>query len=596
MKTELFQLKNSDVKKEEIKDKSRTHKKQVIIYVSCILIVIIGVSIFLLERKFGIINAFINRNKFQIQTENSSKYIGIGEEMNLTVATALFQDEVEEVNWFTTDEKVISVNDGIIKGLSLGKVVIYGTSEDRTSNHLELECLVKVDKIDIDKEKIVLPIKEKAEIKASITPENATYKELKWTSTNEDIATVKNGKVYGKNIGECKIIVSDITGEVIKECDVEVVYVTAENITLDDTEVQIAKGNKYILSETIYPDNVTDKRIEWSSTDENIISVENGIVKANSVGKADVIATTIDGKFAACSFEVYDEESEHEIRYARGNYDIKMKPKDMSENIMTLKRNDVLYILNNYGDWSKVSTLDGKVGYISNNGVTVEKSYFIENVPFLDQYKLGYPTGCEAVSATMVANYYGYDVTAEEVINNTPTDERGIWTEQEIKEVESSDEENEELVGENEEIIEEVIYASNPFEVFVGHPSKNYEQGSYGCYAKPIIKSLETLGINCIDISGCTQDELLQYIREGKPLVVWGTYNGRDIIFEEEWIYPDKSGSYEKLTGEHCMVLIGYDDENVYLNDPIAGENVTQTKEQFFKNWDILYRQAITIY
>ena len=34
----------------------------------------------------------------------------------------------------------------------------------------------------------------------------------------------------------------------------------------------------------------------------------------------------------------------------------------------------------------------------------------------------------------------------------------------------------------------------------------------------------------------------------------------------------------------------------VYLNDPIAGKKVTQTKEQFFKNWDILYRQAIQIY
>ena len=71
--------------------------------------------------------------------------------------------------------------------------------------------------------------------------------------------------------------------------------------------------------------------------------------------------------------------------------------------------------------------------------------------------------------------------------------------------------------------------------------------------------------------------------------------NGGDLRNGVKWLYKDGSGSFQELIGEHCAVLIGYDDNYVYLNDPSAGKNVKQNKSKFISNWEKLYSQAIII-
>lgn len=614
MKMELANIEDNVVDNFSINGKN-IKKKNKILIISIVMIVILMVFICILELKFGIIKKLININSFYVETENNSKYIGVGEVLDLNLVNGFGNMSKDSVEWISSNEEIVDIYDGKIKGVAVGNVNIYAVVDNKKSKELQLECLVKVQDIQLDLENIVLPIRSSEKINVTVYPENSTYKELIWSSSDEKIATVKDGVVCAKSEGKCEISVADITGSVIKKCNVEVINIQSDMVVLDDEFVELSKGENYIISEKIYPEEATNKEVKWESTDENIITVDDGTIYAVNCGQADVIVTTSDGKSATCTFSVIQNSKSYDIRYSKSNnYTLKQKPDDKSENVVNLNRNDVLQVLAIKDNWTKVRAPGGEVGYIKNSAYTVEKSYLTENVPFLDQMELGYPTGCEAVSATMVAQFYGYDVLPEDIINNTPTDERGIWTEQVEKEVEITQDENVTTIDEEEpensvedvevkednkeieKVVEEVLYGSNPFEVFVGHPAKDYDEGSYGCYAPPIITALNILNIKCRDISGCGQEELLNYISNGDPIVVWGTYNGRDIVYLDEWTYPDNSGSYVNLKGEHCMVLIGYDDDKVYLNDPIAGKKVTQTKEQFFKNWDILYRQAIQIY
>ena len=614
MKMELANIEDNVVDNFSINGKN-IKKKNKILIISIVMVVILMAFICILELKFGIIKKLININSFYVETENNSKYIGVGEVLDLNLVNGFGNMSKDSVEWISSNEEIVDIYDGKIKGVAVGNVNIYAVVDNKKSKELQLECLVKVQDIQLDLENIVLPIRSSEKINTTVYPENSTYKELIWSSSDEKIATVKDGVVCAKSEGKCEISVADITGSVIKKCNVEVINIQSDMVVLDDEFVELSKGENYIISEKIYPEEATNKEVKWESTDENIITVDDGTIYAVDCGQADVIVTTSDGKSATCTFSVIQNSKSYDIRYSKSNnYTLKQKPDDKSENVVNLNRNDVLQVLAIKDNWTKVRAPGGEVGYIKNSAYTVEKSYLIENVPFLDQMELGYPTGCEAVSATMVAQFYGYDVLPEDIINNTPTDERGIWTEQVEKEVEITQDENVTTIDEEEsensvedvevkednkeieKVVEEVLYGSNPFEVFVGHPAKDYDEGSYGCYAPPIITALNRLNIKCSDISGCSQEELLNYISQGIPIVVWGTYNGRDIVYLDEWTYPDNSGSYVNLKGEHCMVLIGYDDDKVYLNDPIAGKKVTQTKEQFFKNWDILYRQAIQIY
>jgi uncharacterized protein YvpB len=185
----------------------------------------------------------------------------------------------------------------------------------------------------------------------------------------------------------------------------------------------------------------------------------------------------------------------------------------------------------------------------------------------------GYPTGCEIVSSAMVLQYKGFSVTvgslaeALEKGSSKYQDSSGTW------------------------------YGANPFKEFVGNPSNYMKQGSYGCFAAPIARAMERVAPGCgvKDISGCSQEELFGYVASGHPVIVWCVKNAGTLKDGVKWNYTDGSGSYSELVGEHCAVLIGYDDAFVYLNDPSAGENAKQPKDKFLSNWEQLYSQAIIV-
>ena len=232
-------------------------------------------------------------------------------------------------------------------------------------------------------------------------------------------------------------------------------------------------------------------------------------------------------------------------------------------------------VVNNVAEVGKTEIVE--VGVTETEVKPLPKSHHIKNVPYINQYSTGYPTGCEAAATAMVARYYGYDnVTTGKIVKKTPTDKE----------------------GKRYTTINGVTgwYAKSPFEVFVGDPSgTRLGDDSYGCFAPPIVVALEKLKVNCTNISGCSEEELFRYVSEDTPVIVWGTVYERAVTKGITWQYLDGSGSFTELLVEHCLVLIGYDKDKVYLNDPAIGKNVSQTKKKFVKTWKKMYSQAIII-
>lgn len=654
---------------EEIENDLKIPKKAKVIAFSAVLLILIATLIIAL--------LYSDRNKtFDMTTQtfakeinlsqpiisSEKKMINIGEEYEINLTTS--SERNEEIRWESSAPEIISVNNGKIIGLSIGKAKIYAINGEFRSNELEIECFKKIQSIKLDKTEIELPVGEKETISANIVPLDATYKTLTWTSSDKNIAKVENGVVTGVNIGKCEIKAVDYTKEFELVCKVEVIAIDIENLALDETDVTLGKGQKYILYSSFTPENATHKDISWSSTDTNVIKVDNGKITAINTGTATVTITAHNGKKATCNFTVIANLPNYDVKYAQNEYNIRSGPGTDFSKIGSVKKNDELQILRTANGWSKVRTSDGTVGFIIDSAYSSTKTYFISNVPYINQFNVGYPTGCEAVSAAMAAQYNGYNVSPTTIVNNTPTDERGIWKEivtiqiskgkalkcavgeldiasenaiensvsnnvtnntidnsisnnttnntvdNSVNNDVNNNDVNNNVVSdptptptpdpdlEPEEPTtetKEVLYGGNPFSVFVGHPTKRLAEGSYGCFAGPIVTALNKSGISCTDISNCSRDTLLGYIREGKPVIVWCVKNAGDLVAEETWQYPDGSGSFTKLKGEHCAVLIGYDENNVYLNDPSAGENVKQPIEKFFSNWNQLYCQAIII-
>lgn len=70
-------------------------------------------------------------------------------------------------------------------------------------------------------------------------------------------------------------------------------------VSLDQDSKTLVKGQSFTLTATVAPNDATNKKITWTSTDPTVASVSNGVVTANAVGEATITVTTEDGSFTA---------------------------------------------------------------------------------------------------------------------------------------------------------------------------------------------------------------------------------------------------------------------------------------------------------
>ena len=95
--------------------------------------------------------------------------------------------------------------------------------------------------------------------------------------------------------------------------------VPVSQITLNKAEASISVGNSETLTATVAPENAANKALTWASSDEDVATVENGIVTAVKAGAATITATAADGsgKSAVCKVTVTGDTTPpaHEHRY-----------------------------------------------------------------------------------------------------------------------------------------------------------------------------------------------------------------------------------------------------------------------------------------
>lgn len=559
-------------------EKTRTIK--IPLYIIVIIIVVIAVGLIVGLSIYNTVSGIIGsdeKNNVKISCDKTT--IDVGEKINITM-----EGTTEDTYLISSNPEIILISGNEITGVSVGEADIYAVTGDRISNIITINCIVSLKDIILKDNEIVLKTGEQKKLLVKPDPINATNKKIIAKSLNNEIATYSHGMITGVTVGETYIVVTDEITKIEKKCKIIVKPIEVEEIYLDESDVQLGVGQKYILLEDVQPDNAVDKSVKWTSSNNDVVTVDSGEIKAVGEGKATITVMAKNGVKANCKITVTQTPPTYDTKYASSNFNIRVKPEADSKIISSVEINDEIEVLKENSNWAKVRVRkNGLVGYTISKAYSSSKTYYIKNVPFLNQNSLGYPTGCEAVSATMAARFAGYDVDVSTIVNNTPTDTQGKRQETKTYMV-------------DDQIVEETIWvAENPFKYFVGHPVYDYSQGSYGCYAGPIVTSLQSIGIPCTDISGCSIETLYSYIQQGKPVVVWCKKDAGDLTQGVTWHYPDGSGEYVELVGEHCAVLIGYDGDKVYLNDPAAGEGVTQPKWKFESNWYQLHSQALVI-
>ena len=142
---------------------------------------------------------------------------------------------------------------------------------------------------------------ENATLAATVAPENTTDT-LVWTSSNDAVATVKDGVITAKSEGTATITAA--CGSAKAECVVTVLSpIPATGVTLDKTALKLYEGDAAKLTAMVKPEDTTDKTIVWTSSDKTIATVKDGAVTAVKAGTATITAACGEAK-ATCAVTV----------------------------------------------------------------------------------------------------------------------------------------------------------------------------------------------------------------------------------------------------------------------------------------------------
>ena len=221
-----------------------------------------------------------------------------GETFSL-VATVLPKDaEYDGVMWASSNASVASVNSGTVTAVKEGTATITASAggKSATCNVKVSAKIVAVTSITLDKTSLSMQVGDTETLTATIKPEDATDKTIVWTSSDEAVVSVSNGKITALKSGKATITAK--SGTCSADC-VVTISVNTESIILDKTTLSLAVGESAILTATVKPDDATDKTVTWSSSDESVAKVDNGKVTAVKSGKATVTAKC-GGKTAEC--------------------------------------------------------------------------------------------------------------------------------------------------------------------------------------------------------------------------------------------------------------------------------------------------------
>lgn len=197
-----------------------------------------------------------------------------------------------------------------------------------------------------------------------------------------------------------------------------------------------------------------------------------------------------------------------------------------------------------------------------------KKTSAMLDVPVVEQLP-ELPAGCEITSLTMLLTYYGVNKSKMELVAEMPRDNTPATLNADGS----------------------IGYWGNPNTGFVGDVTRKLR--GFGIYHAGLFPLLKNYVPTAIDVTGEAFDLYEQQVASGIPVIVWTTI---DYNQPYKWVTWDTPiGPIQTTYSEHAVVLVGFDETNVYLNDPLSGKKQLKVnKAQFVDSWTAMGKQGLT--
>lgn len=265
-----------------------------------------------------------DKEEATLQLDPAEVTLQVGDSQTLT---ATFK-EGSSFSWASSDEDVAAVDiGGRVVGVSAGNAVITVSSEDQTS-----QCRVTVKERAQTSDKII--IITQSEVKIDINDKTTKLQaitfnlgEVAWSSSNESVVKVdaQSGVLTPVSTGDA-VVTASSDG---KSATCKVTVYEKPTLIVENLPSYIFAGDTVPLNVQFKVDGVNGdfSLIEWTSSNDEVVSVENGTLTAKACGTSKIVAS-YEGVSSEISCEV-----RMAIRTAEDFLAIKDAPRDASNNI-----------------------------------------------------------------------------------------------------------------------------------------------------------------------------------------------------------------------------------------------------------------------
>lgn len=167
---------------------------------------------------------------------------------------------VKDVTYTSSNNDIIAIVDAkagtFIAGAEEGEATITCTANDGTDVFAQCKITVKksfvpATSVTLNKTNASMEVGNSLKLTATITPANATYKNIIWVSSDEDVAEVSNGTVTAVGPGNATITAISGDGNARAKCSISVTYGT----------YMLTDGTEYTGEEDYYVKELTYSRV-----------------------------------------------------------------------------------------------------------------------------------------------------------------------------------------------------------------------------------------------------------------------------------------------------------------------------------------------
>lgn len=211
-------------------------------------------------------------------------------------------DKVGQVVWSSSNESVLTVDaNGLVTAVGDGTASITATVDGvcATTDAITVTTpVVKVSGVKLSAANLKLAVGgEPSTLTATVEPDNATNKNVSWSSSDPTVATVVAGVVTPVKAGAATITVTTEDGDHSAACKVTVIQ-PAMGITLDKQKVALVGAAVEQLKAAVVPAEA-NQTVVWKSSNESVATVDQaGKVTPVSKGTATITASTEDGNYS----------------------------------------------------------------------------------------------------------------------------------------------------------------------------------------------------------------------------------------------------------------------------------------------------------